>query len=104
MAAPKVIPATETIIKSTPKAKAASTPQTVVYIGPSFPKGELSQYTVFNNGVPKFLEDHTAECAAIKSLIVPVEQLATARKNLSVTASAEHTLYAVAQAYIRGDK
>lgn len=89
--------------KTTKNTAAKSTKEkSAVYIGPSFPKGELSQYTIFSNGLPGFLMEHSKKCVALKSLVIPVERLGEAQQKLMVKGSAERTLYDTAEAYIRG--
>lgn len=54
---------------------------TVVYIGPTI-ENVVSKNIVFNNGIPKYLNDEIEKQPLIKNLIVPINQLASARNEL----------------------
>ena len=47
----------------------------LVYVGPDLP-GISARYTVYNNGLPKALEEHIKTKPVFRSLVVPVERLA----------------------------
>lgn len=78
------------------KIKAATslveTTKSVMYIGPTI-KGVVSQNTIFNNGLPSSLEEKKKEIPALYSLVVPIEQLAQARKELKERNSVIGTCY-----------
>lgn len=77
-----------------PETKAAKTKEkkTLVYIGPAI-KGVVSSGTVYNNGVPEALIQEMVEQPVIKSLLVPVEELADARRELTKPGSALKIIY-----------
>lgn len=79
-----------------PESKAAKAKEkekrTLVYIGPSI-KNLVSSGTVYNNGVPEALIQEMKEQPVIKSLLVPVEELAEARKELAQPGSALKIIY-----------
>ena len=65
---------------------------TVVYIGPELP-GIAKRYTVYNNGLPKTLEEKIKEEPIFASLVIPVKKLAQANIELAKEGSAFHVLY-----------
>lgn len=71
----------------------------LIYIGPNIPGGVLHRYSVYRGGISEHLKDLFDKCPAVRSLFVPVAQLATAEKSLSSMGSAEHTLYREVIAY-----
>lgn len=64
----------------------------VMYIGPSI-KGVASTNTIFNNGLPDRLIQKIGEEPVIGTLIVPVKDLAEARKEINEPASAIRACY-----------
>ena len=63
------------------KAKTVENQATTVYIGQSLPG--LTRYTAFAGGViPDYVQKMIADNAAIAGLIVPVNELQEARKNI----------------------
>ena len=54
---------------------------TVVYCGPSIP-GVAKQYTAYTNGIPTALAEAIVKQPAMEGLVVPLEQLPEAMKNL----------------------
>lgn len=74
----------------------------MVYIGPSFPG--VRQYTVYNNGLPAVLEERIEKEPAFKSLAIPVEDLAGARKGLATGGSAIRMLYQRAEGYLSQER
>ncbi len=66
--------------------------KTVVYVGPSI-KNVISAGTVYNNGIPETFIQEMDRQPVIKSLLMPVEQLAEARKELARAGSALKTIY-----------
>lgn len=71
---------------------AAVEKKTVVYIGPSI-KNIVSTGTVYNNGLPAKLTQEIEKQPVIKSLIIPVEELAAAQKELATSGSALAVIY-----------
>lgn len=67
-------------------------PGTVMYIGPTIKKVVVKN-TIFNNGLPAALEEQKKKMPILGSLIVPVEQLVEARKNMNKSSSAIRTCY-----------
>ena len=59
------------------KPKKAEQATTVVYCGPSIP-----QYTAYTNGIPTALAEAIVKQPAMEGLVVPLEQLPEAMKNL----------------------
>ena len=66
--------------------------ETVIYTGESLPNGMLSQYTIFNNGLPEFLKEDIEKCPAIKQLMVPISALTETQAKMLQQGSREHTL------------
>ena len=66
--------------------------KTVIYIGPSI-RNVVSTGTLYHNGLPKVLEEEMTRQPVIKSLIIPVDGLAAAQKELAVPGSALSTIY-----------
>lgn len=71
--------------------KVQKEPTTVVYVGPSI-VGVVKQNTIFNNGVPKALAAAVEETPAMAGLIVELEQLPQALKQLREKRGAIYTL------------
>ena len=63
------------------KPKKAEQATTVVYCGPSIP-GVAKQYTAYTNGIPTALAEAIVKQPAMEGLVVPLEQLPEAMKNL----------------------
>ena len=63
------------------KPKKAEPATTVVYCGPSIP-GVAKQYTAYTNGIPTTLAEAIVKQPAMEGLVVPLEQLPEAMKNL----------------------
>ncbi|WP_260288452.1 hypothetical protein [Peribacillus aracenensis] len=76
----------------------------VIYIGDSLKNGKLEQFTVFNNGIPKFLAEDIEKCPAINSLILPISQLGESRQKLAIQGTMEHTLNSQITQYVRSEK
>ena len=53
----------------------------MVYCGPSIP-GVAKQYTAYTNGIPTALAEAIVKQPAMEGLVVPLEQLPEAMKNL----------------------
>lgn len=65
---------------------------TVMYLGPSI-KGVAATGTVYNNGLPKELEDEVGEQPFLKELLIPVGGIAEAQKALKDKGSALSIIY-----------
>jgi hypothetical protein len=66
----------------------------VIYCGPTLPRQyALPQYQIFIGGIPAHAEQAIALCPAVKSLIVPVENLAATRIAITEKGTAQATLY-----------
>lgn len=64
------------------KAKnSGQTAGTVVYVGPTVP-GVANQNTFYTNGIPTPLAEAIVKQPAMEGLVVPLEQLPEAMKNL----------------------
>lgn len=74
--------------------------QKVVYIGASIP-GMVQSNTVYNNGVPEELVKLGMERPAVKNLIVPVEKLAAAKKEIGIVNSALRICFDTVKDYVR---
>lgn len=92
---------TKTELTATPEAAENKTEQNkpavaekkmVVYIGPSI-KNVVSTGTVYNNGLPAKLTQETEKQPVIKSLLIPVDELAAAQKELATPGSALAVIY-----------
>ena len=77
-------------VKSSEGKEETHTP--VIYIGPSLVGGKLDQHSIFRNGIPDYLEKDMENCPVIKELIIPVNELAEARKNLMISGTRENAL------------
>lgn len=72
----------------------------VIYIGPSLKGGKLDQHSIFKNGIPDYLATEIKNCPVIKELIIPVNELAEARKNLVVSGTRENALNKLVLQYL----
>ena len=59
----------------------AQKPEVIVYCGPSV-RGVAKQYTAYTNGIPTALAEAIVKQPAMEGLVVPLEQLPEAMKNL----------------------
>jgi hypothetical protein len=91
--------------KTGPKNKAQTPapekPTRLIYCGPNISGGALSQYTVYKGDLPAHLSALFEKCPAVKTLCVPVSNLATTQKAVAVTGSAEHIAYNRILEYLR---
>ena len=76
--------------------KAAEAAGTVVYCGPPI-KGVAKQFTAYNNGIPEGLEAATEKNKVLAALIVPLEDLPEAMRQLRQKSGRIHTLYKAVQ-------
>ena len=76
--------------------KAAEAAGTVVYCGPSI-KGVARQYTAYNNGIPEGLKQEAEKNKILAALIVPLEDLPEAMRQLRQKSGRIYTLYKAVQ-------
>lgn len=76
--------------------KAAETASTVVYCGPSI-KGVANQYTAYHNGLPEGLKQATEKNKILAALIIPLEDLPEAMRQLRQKSGRIYTLYQAVQ-------
>ena len=76
--------------------KAAEAAGTVVYCGPSI-KGVARQYTAYNNGIPEGLKQAEEKIKILAALIVPLEDLPEAMRQLRQKSGRIDTLYKAVQ-------
>ena len=68
-------------------------PKRLVYCGPNIPGGALQRYTVFKNGLPLHLNDLFKQCPSVKSLFVPVADLARIEQAINTMGTPEHSQF-----------
>lgn len=71
----------------------------VVYCGPSIP-GVANQFTTYRNGVPAGLEEKAGEIPAIRDLLIPLDQLPDAMKQLRGGSGHVYRLHGLVRAKI----
>lgn len=76
--------------------KAAGAAGTVVYCGPSI-KGVARQFTAYNNGIPEGLKAATEKNKVLAAMIVPLEELPEAMRQLRQKSGRIYTLYKAVQ-------
>ena len=76
--------------------KVAEAAGTVVYCGPSI-KGVARQYTAYNNGIPEGLKQAAEKNKILAALIVPLEDLPEAMRQLRQRSGRIYTLYKAVQ-------
>lgn len=76
--------------------KAAEAAGAVVYCGPSI-KGVARQYTAYNNGIPEGLKQAAEKNKILAALIVPLEDLPEAMRQLRQKSGRIYTLYKAVQ-------
>lgn len=76
--------------------KAPTDSATAVYCGPTIP-GVAKQFTFYRDGLPAELEDARRETPAMGGLIVPLEELPEAMRQLRQGAGPIFTLYRAVQ-------
>ena len=76
--------------------KAAESAGTVVYCGPSI-KGVAKQFTAYNNGIPEGLKQAAEKNKILAALIVPLEDLPEAMRQLRQRSGRIYTLYKAVQ-------
>lgn len=65
---------------------------TLVYCGPTI-KGVVTQYSHFNNGIPKKLKGYAEKNKAVKRLLVPIEKIVEAKRNIQIKGTVENISY-----------
>lgn len=78
--------------KEAEKEKANKVPQQLIYIGPSI-AGVVMTGTIFRNGIPKELKEIINQHPNVGYLIVPIEKLPQAIKEIGNQKGAMHILY-----------
>ncbi len=77
--APTAVTAVTELVKNIPPATITAEPTKrtqLIYCGPNLKGGILNQYTVYRgDGLPKHLDQHIADCPAIRRLFVAMQQL-----------------------------
>lgn len=76
--------------------KAAEAAGTVVYCGPPI-RGVAKQFTAYNNGLPEGLKAATEKNKILAALIVPLEDLPEAMRQLRQRSGRIYTLYKAVQ-------
>lgn len=76
--------------------KAAEAAGTVVYCGPPI-RGVAKQFTAYNNGLPEGLKAATEKNKILAALIVPMEDLPEAMRQLRQRSGRIYTLYKAVQ-------
>ena len=76
--------------------KANTKTNIMIYCGPSI-KGVVQQFSHFNNGIPKKLKEYAANCKEVERLIVPIESLVEAKKNLTIQGTIENLSFKAIQ-------
>lgn len=78
------------------KKKDTSASGTVVYCGPTIP-GVAKQFTIYNNGIPRTLAEEIVKTPATGGLVVPLDTLPAAMKQLHDGKGRIYTLYRLVQ-------
>ena len=78
------------------KSKNSAPTQTVVYCGPTLP-GVAKQYTVYKGALPEQLTAAIKKEPAIRELIIPLDKLTDARRQLSSRSGYIYRLYKAVQ-------
>lgn len=90
-------------IKTTEAQKAPEAkPVSLIYCGPSLPRGILNQFTVYRGGLPKHLDKHFEGCPALKRLFVPVGNLTQTMQAIQKQGSAESVWAAQVLEHFKG--
>lgn len=71
----------------------AGKPQRLIYCGPNLSGGFLQRYMVSKGGLPIHLDSLFASCPAIKSLFVPVADLAKTEKAIANKGTPENSAF-----------
>lgn len=72
--------------------KNTETSEILIYVGPTIPN-VISTNSIFNNGIPKQLQELISIKPYVSALLVPIEKLAQARVELRNPGSAFSVLY-----------
>jgi hypothetical protein len=87
--------------KNNKAAPAATT--TLIYCGPTI-VGVAKQFSTYTNGIPEALASKAEEIPAISALVIPIDELPTARVQLRSGKGSLYTIYAEVQRIIKGGK
>ena len=79
------------------KEAAPEKPERLIYCGPNIPGGGLQRYATYKGGLPIHMEEIFTKCPAIKSLFVPVGDLAKTEQAIATKGTPENILYQQAQ-------
>ncbi len=74
-----------------------------MYIGPSIP-GIVKYGTVFIGDLPEELTKKAAEVGSINNLVIPIDEITTAKKALSEPGSVENVSFGRVENYLKGEK
>ncbi|WP_425057620.1 hypothetical protein SCACP_21370 [Sporomusa carbonis] len=74
----------------TKEAAPAAKPERLIYCGPNIPGGILQRYTVFKGGLPEHLGSLFEKCPAVKTLFVPVTDLARSEQAIATKGTPEN--------------
>lgn len=88
----KQVDVTRTEVAESPTTQVAQEQQavTLIYVGPSLKT--LQKYSVFQNGLPAYVDEHIEKCPAIRGLLISVDQLAAAEQSAKEMGSKEAIL------------
>lgn len=64
----------------------------LIYCGPSF-NGELQQFSIYKDGVPKHIESYIEGCPEIERMFYPTSELIKVRNRIKEKGSMEHQMY-----------
>jgi len=81
----------------------ANVKATVMYVGPTI-VGEIKQYSVYKNGLPKNVSKLAEQVPAIKHLLVQTGHITEARKQINEKGSVLNVMYNKVLDYIKGGK
>ena len=75
----------------------------LIYCGPNLQRGILTKYTVFlGEGLPKQLDQHIANCPAIRRLFVEPNLLSKTSQAINTTGTLQNVWFMEIQAYAQG--
>jgi hypothetical protein len=81
--------------KDKQKAAAAVTTGPLIYLGPSFASGVLTQHTVFKEGkIPAHISKLVEADTDLQLLIVPVAEMNKVKAEMKIVGTPEHAVYA----------
>lgn len=97
----------ETILKNAKAtteqvSKVLSKPKTLIYCGPTINNGEISQYAVFQGNLPEHVKKHLEAEAAVKELLIPVQDFVAVKNRIYQKGTREQLLFEKALNYANG--